>query len=207
MGSVRSEIVGAKNLSDVTGIVDAPSLLKLPANDIAKTNEGGAGIVGRTLGTKMEIATLDDVSLDQRARSLPRLAAYAASRVVTCRLKSIRLPLVLLLVSAVIHSATFTTPAGSNYFNGHLFSTFTGANGAAATTGQTSTLHTFTVTQMDIASGTGNVSQFVSGILSAGSGYPATTPQIPEMSAINGLGLGGRIRYTVNRTLPLGTYV
>ena len=156
----------------------------------------------------METAPRDDVSLDQSAGPLSRLAALTASRAMTRRLRSIRLPLVfLLLVSAVVHAATFTMPAGSNYFNGHLFSTFTGANGAAVTTGQASPLHTFTVTQIGSAAGTGNVSQFATGLLPAGSGYPATTPRMAEMGAINGLGLGGRIRYTFSQALPLGTHV
>ncbi|SFV31936.1 DUF11 domain-containing protein [Pseudoxanthomonas sp. YR558] len=124
------------------------------------------------------------------------------------RAKAIRLSLAFMLaVSVVAHAATFTMPAGSNYFSGHLFSTFVGANGAAVTTGQASPLHTFTATQIGTAAGTGVISQFATGLLPTGSGYPATAPRMGEMGAANGLGVGGRIRYTFSQALPLGTHV
>lgn len=113
----------------------------------------------------------------------------------------------LLLVSAVVFATTFTMPAGSNYFNGHLFSTLSGANAAAVTSGQLSPLYTFTVTQVGTSSGTGVISQFTPGLLPTGSGYPATAPRMGEMSVGTGLGLGGRIRYTFNQALPSGTHV
>jgi uncharacterized repeat protein (TIGR01451 family) len=115
--------------------------------------------------------------------------------------------LALMVVSGVVYAATFTMPAGSNYFNGHLFSTFTGSNGAAVTAGQASPLHTFTVSQIGTAAGTGTLSQLTPGLLPTGSGYPATAPRMAEMSILTGLAPGGRIRYTFNQALPLGTHV
>ena len=155
----------------------------------------------------MDIHTRDDVS---PIRSWTHPLTHAMSRAggaVKRGIRPICLPALLLLASVVVHAATFTMPAGSNYFNGHLFSTFTGANGAAVTTGQASSLHTFTVSQVGSALGTGTLSQFASGLLPAGSGFPATTPRMAEMGVLNGLGLGGRIRYTFGQALPLGTHV
>ena len=156
----------------------------------------------------MDIQTRDDVAL---VRSSARPVTPAISGVMDVMrrpLRAVRWPVsLLLLASFVAHAATFTMPAGSNYFNGHLFSTFNGANGAAVTTGQASPLHAFTVSQVGGALGTGTVSQFASGLLPTGSGFPATAPRMAEMGALNGLGAGGRIRYTFSQALPLGTHV
>lgn len=156
----------------------------------------------------MDIHTREDVS---PARSSMHPLTNALSKAVVAMrgsLRPIRLPLfALLLASVVVHAATFTMPAGSNYFTGHLFSTFAGANGAAVTSGQASPLHTFTVTQVGGALGTGTLSQFATGLLPAGSGFPSTTPRMAEMGALNGLGGTGRIRYTFSQALPLGTHV
>lgn len=113
----------------------------------------------------------------------------------------------LMMASGVVYAATFTMPAGSNYFNGHLFSTFAGATGAAVTTGQLSPQYTFTATQVGTGSGTGVVQQFAPGFLPAGSGYPSPASRMGEMSPGTGLTVGGRIRYTFSQALPTGTHV